>query len=171
MEEAFALIDQLIEEHKQILQRFQVAEQAANDAVAILELDKAEEDFVPGRFGDQRQGLQNLQELLEAIEKRLQGHFDREETGLLTIFEQHRGGMLASGLRVLLLEHQEIKDRIAESKKEVAELASGDLSREVREGGAWGVRVYLSHTRKLIQVHTQSEQELFRKLRTELMKA
>jgi hemerythrin-like domain-containing protein len=171
MEEAFALIDQLIEEHKQILQRFQTAEQVANDAVAILELDKAEEGFVPGRFGDQRQGLQNLQELLEAIEEGLQGHFDREETGLLTIFEQHRGGMLASGLRVLLLEHQEIKDRIAESKKEVAELASGNLSREVREGGAWGVRVYLSHTRKLIQAHAQSEQELFYKLRTELMEA
>ena len=171
MEEAFALIDQLIEEHKQILQRFQTAEQVANDVVAILELDKAKEDFVPGRFGDQRQGLQNLQESLEAIEKGLQRHFDREETGLLTVFEQHRGGMLASGLRVLLLEHQEIKDRIAESKKEVAELVSGDLSREVREGGAWGVRVYLSHTRKLLQAHAQSEQELFYKLRTELMEA
>ena len=171
MEEGLALIDQLIEEHKQILQRFQTAEQAANDAVAILELDKAKEDFVPGRFGDQRQGLQNLQESLEAIEKGLQRHFDREETGLLTVFEQHRGGMLASGLRVLLLEHQEIKDRVAESKKEVAELASGDLSREVREGKAWGVRVYLSHTRKLIQAHAQSEQELFYKLQTELMKA
>jgi len=103
MEETLALIDQLIEEHKQILQRFQTAEQVANDAVAILELDKAEEDFVPGRFGDQRQGLQNLQESLEAIEKGLQRHFDREETGLLTVFEQHRGGMLASGVRVLLL--------------------------------------------------------------------
>lgn len=171
MEEALALIDQLIEEHKQILQRFQTAEQIANDAVTILELDKAKEDFVPGRFGDQRQGLQNLQESLEAIEKGLQRHFDHEETGLLTVFEQHRGGMLASGLRVLLLEHQEIKDRIAESKKEVAELVSGDLSREVREGRAWGVRVYLSHTRKLIQAHAQSEQELFYKLRTELMEA
>jgi len=125
---------------------------------------------VPGRFGDQRQGLQNLQESLEAIEKGLQRHFDREETGLLTVFEQHRGGMLASGLRVLLLEHQEIKDRIVESKKEVAELVSGDLSREVREGKAWGVRVYLSHTRKLIQAHAQSEQELFYELRAGLMK-
>jgi len=40
MEETLALIDQLIEEHKQILQRFQTAEQVANDAVAILELRK-----------------------------------------------------------------------------------------------------------------------------------
>ena len=171
MEKALVLIDQLIEEHKQILQKFQTAEKVANDAVTILELDKAKEDFVPGRFGDQRQGLQNLEESLVAIEKGLQRHFDHEETGLLTILEQHEGGMLASGLRVLLLEHQEIKDRIAESKKEVAELASGDLSREVREGRAWGVRVYLSHTRKLIQAHAQSEQELFYELRAALMKA
>ena len=171
MEKALVLIDRLIEEHKQILQRFQTAEQVASDTVAILGLDKAKEDFVPGRFDDQRQGLQNLQKSLEVIEKGLKGHFGREETSLLTVFEQHRGGMLASGWRVLLLEHQEIKDRIAESKKEVAELASGGLSREVREGRAWGVRVYLSHTRKLIQAHAQSEQELFYELRAELMKA
>jgi len=171
MEEALALIEQLIKEHQQIMQRVQSAEQAANDAVAILELDRAKEDFVPGRFDSQKQGLQNLQDSLEAVDNGLQKHFDREERGLLTLFEQHGGGMLASGLRILLLEHQELKDRIAESKKEVAELVSGDLSREVREGGAWGVRVYLSHTQKLIQAHAQSEQELFYKLQTELMKA
>ena len=171
MTEALALLDQLIEEHKQILQRVQTAEQVASDAVAILELDRAKEDFVPGRFSDQKQGLQNLRESLEAIEEGLQGHFDREEEGLLAVFEQHGGGMLASGLRVLLLEHQELKDRIAESKKEVAELVMGISSREVQEGKAWGVRVYLSHTRKLIEAHARSEQELFHKLRTELKEA
>ena len=171
MTEILSLIDQLIEEHKQILQNIQTAQKVANDTVAILELEQTKEDFVPGRFNDQKQGLQNLQDSLETIDKGLQEHFSREETGLLTAFEKYGGGILASALRVLLLEHQEIKDRIAKSKKEVAELASGDLSREVREGGAWGVRVYLSHTRKLIQAHAQSEQELFYKLRTELMEA
>ena len=47
MEDALALLDQLIEEHKQIMRRFQTAEQVANDTVAILELDRAKEDFVP----------------------------------------------------------------------------------------------------------------------------
>ena len=75
---------------------------------------------------------------------------------------------MASGLRVLLLEHQELKDRIAESRKEVAELIEAKLSREVQEGKAWGVRVYIGHTRKLIEAHAQSEQELFRELRAKL---
>jgi len=169
MKEALVLIDQLIEEHKQILQKLQTAEQVANDVGAIIQLARAKEDFVPGRFSDQKQGLQSLQDSLEAIDSGLQIHFDREEKRLLTVFEQHRSGTLASGLRVLLLEHQELKDRIAESKREVAELGAESSSREVQEGKAWGVRVYISHTRKLIEAHAQSEQELFHKLRAELM--
>jgi hypothetical protein len=76
--------------------------------------------------------------------------------------------MLTSGLRLLLLEHQELKDRIAQSRADVAELISLDSSREVLEGKAWGVRVYVSHTRKLIEEHAKSEQQLFAKVREEL---
>ena len=171
MEKIVALIDELIEEHKQILQNFQTIEQVANDVGAIIQLDKAKEDFVPGRFSDQKQELQNLQDSLEAIDNGLQSHFNREEKRLLTVFERHGSETLASELRLLLLKHQELKDRIAESKKEVVELAVESLSREVREGKAWGVRVFISHTRKLIEAHAQSEQELFHKLRAELRKA
>ena len=170
MEDALALIDQLIQEHKQILQKLQATEQVANDVGAILQLDRAKEDFVPGRFSDQKQGLQSLQDSLETIDKGLQRHFDREEKRLLSVFEQYGGETLTSGLRILLLEHQELKDRIAESKKEVAELAAESSSRQVQEGKAWGVRVYISHTRKLIEAHAQSEQELFHRLRAELMR-
>lgn len=171
MEEALTLIEQLIEEHKQILQRIQTAEQIANDAAAVFELDRAKDDFVPGRFSNQKQGLQNLKESLEILDQGLQKHFSREEGRLLKIFEQHRGGILASGLRMLLLEHQEFRDRIAESKKEVAELSSTAFSHEVLQGKAWGVRVYISHTRKLLQAHAQSEQKLFYGLRRELNRA
>ena len=170
MEDALALIDQLIQEHKQILQKLQATEQVANDMGAILQLDRAKEEFVPGGFSDQQQGLQSLHDSLETIDKGLQRHFDREEKRLLSVFEQYGGETLTSGLRILLLEHQELKDRIAESKKEVAELVATGLSREVREGKAWGVRVYISHTRKLIEAHAQSEQALFHKLRAQLMR-
>ena len=170
MKEALVLIDQLIEEHKQILQKLQTAEQVANDVGAILHLDRAKEDFVPGRLSDPKQGLQSLQDSLEAIDSGLQIHFDNEEKKLLDILEQYGSGMLAASLRFLILEHQELKNRIAESKKEVAELAKEGSSREVQEGKAWGIRVYTSHTRKLIEAHAQSEQELFHRLRAELTK-
>jgi len=171
MEETVALINQLIEEHKQILQEFQTMEQVANDVSGIMQLDKTKEDFLPGRFNDQKQGLQNLQDSLETIDDGLQKHFDREEKQLSAALKQHKSETLASGLRLLLLEHKEIKERIAESKKEVAELTAKSLSREVREGKAWGTRVFINHTRKLVEAHAQSEKELFHKIRAELMEA
>ena len=171
MKEVVALIDQLIEEHKQILQKFQTIEQVANDVSTIAQLDKSKEDFLPGKLNDQKQGLQNLQDSLEAIDHGLQEHFDREEKQLSAVLKRHRSETLASGLRLLLLEHKEIKARIAESKKEVAELTWVSLSREVRQGKAWGTRVFINHTRKLVEAHAQSEQELFHKIRAELIKA
>jgi hypothetical protein len=168
MEEAVALIDQLIEEHKQILQKFQTLEQVVNDVGAIAQLDKTKEDFVPGKFNDPKQGLQNLQDSLESIDHGLQEHFNREEKQLSAVLKQHKSETLTSGLHLLLIEHKEIKGRIAESKKEVAELTEKSLSREVREGKAWGTRVFINHTRKLVEAHAQSEQELFHKIRAEL---
>ena len=170
MKETVALINQLIEEHKQILQEFQSIEQVANDVSAITQLDKTKEDFLPGRFNNQKQGLQSLKDSLETIDDGLQKHFDREEKQLSAVLKQHKSETLASGLRLLLLEHKEIKERIAESRKEVAELTAKSLSREVREGKAWGVRVFINHTRKLIEAHAQSEHELFHKIRAELKK-
>ena len=168
MDEAVALIDQLIEEHRQILNDVQEAEKIANDAGALLELGQAKEDFLPARLGDMKRGLQSLEESLGRVNYGLQGHFEREEGRLLTIMEQRGGAMLISGLHLLLLEHQELRDRIAQSRADVAELITVDSSREVLEGKAWGVRVYLSHTRKLLAEHARSEQQLFTKLRAEL---
>lgn len=171
MEETIALIDKIIEEHKIISQRVKTLERVVNDVSALLGLDIAREDFVPGRLGDQKQGLQNWQKSLEIIDQGIQAHFNREETGLLTAFEKHGGKMLASALSVLLSEHKELRDRLAKLKKDIAELAVGDLSREVWGGMVWGTRNYLAHTRKLFDVHAQSEQELLRMLRRKLMKA
>ena len=167
MEEVLALIDKIIEEHKQIIGRFQSLEQVANDAQAIVGLEKAKEAFMPGRF-EMRQGLQKLQELLEITDRGIKAHFDREETGLLAAFEKHGGRMLASALRALLPEHENFKDRLAHSKKHLADLTGGELSRQVWEASAYDIRAYLTHTQKLFEAHAQSEQKLFQTLRNQL---
>ena len=171
MKEALALINQIIEEHKQIIQEGQTIERVVSDLEAGLKLGKAKEDFLPGVLNDQRRYLQNLQESLETISQGLQAHFEREEKGLLVAFERHGGQMLASALRILLLEHQELKNRIAKSMEDVAGLTVDGLSREVWEGKAWGMRTYISHTLKLLGAHAQSEHELLLKLRSALGKA
>ena len=171
MVEILSLIDELIEEHKSILQRVQTAVQVANDASAILELDRAKDDFVPGRFSDQQQSLQDLQESLEIIEKGLQAHFEREETALLTAFENHGGQTLVSALHSLLLEHENLRNRFAHAQKHVAELTSGNLSRHAWEASAHDMRAHLNHTLKLIEAHAHSEKQLFHKLSAELREA
>ena len=168
MEEALALIERIIEEHRVIKKRVQNLERVANDASVLLELEKSKEGFMPGRF-DQREGLQKLAASLEIIDKGLKEHFDREEEGLLAAFEKHGERELASALRSLLLEHEGVKNRLAHSKKQVAELAGGGLSRQEWEATAYDMRAHVSHTRKLLEAHAENEQELLRKLRNRLL--
>jgi hemerythrin-like domain-containing protein len=170
MDEVLALIDKIIEEHRQILGRVQALEKVTNDAGALQVLDRAGEAFVPGRFGDQKQALQSWQESLEITDQGIQAHFNREETSLLTAFEKHGGEELASAWHVWLSEHNDLRTRLVKLKEDMAELAAGGSSRDVWEGKAWGVRSYLAHTRRLFEAHARSEQQLLRKLRNKVLK-
>ena len=167
MEEVLALIEEIIEAHKIIIKNTQDLEQVANDAGAIGGLEKAKEAFMPGRF-DQKQGLQKLQELLQAIDQGLKAHFNQEETRLLSAFEKHGGKKLSSALHSLLLEHEDLKNRFAHSREHITELISGGLSGQVWETRAHDMRAHISHTRKLLEAHAEIEQELLRELRNQL---
>ena len=169
MEETVALIDNLINEHKAIVKDAQSLEQVANDARLLEDLAEARETFVPGRF-DQKQSLQKLQELLETIAQDLQAHFNREEVGLLAAFEQHGDRKLVTTLNSLLLEHEDLRNRLAHAKEHVAELVSGGLARHQWEASANDMRAHLSHTRKLLEAHAAIENELFVELRRHLKK-
>ena len=167
MEEVLALIEKIIDEHKGIMGKVQSLEQVANDASALVGLEETKEAFMPGRF-DQREGLQKLQELLETLDKGLQAHFNREETGLLSAFEKHGDRKLVSALRSLLLEHEDLRNRFAHSKNHVAELTSGELARHRWEASAHDMRAHISHTRKLLEAHAAIEQKLLLELREQL---
>ncbi len=169
MDETLTLINQILEEHKLIIKRVQNLEQAANDAEALLDLERAKEQFVPGRF-DQRQTLQKLQEWLETIDEGLQAHFNREETALLTAIEEQGDKELVSGWRSLLLEHEDLRNRFAHSREHVVALISGGLSRQLWEAGAHDMRAHISHTRKLLEAHAEIERKLLQTLRSKLVK-
>lgn len=167
MEEVLRLIDKLIEEHKTIIGRLKTLEQVANDAEAIAGFDKAKQVFMPGRL-EQKEGLQELEDLLDKIARGFRAHFKREETVLLTAFERYGGKNMASSLRSLLLEHDDLRSRIAHSKKHVAQLTGGKLSRQVWEATAYDIRAHISHTKKLVEAHAEIEKELFLTLRKQL---
>jgi len=167
MAENTVLIDQLLEEHTAIKQQIQTLEKVGNDVEALAGLDEIKGDFMPGRL-DQSQSLKRLQDLLDKISRGLEKHFNREEKGLLAAFEKYGAKELASALRSLLLEHADLRNRLAYSQKHVAELTDGGLSRHLWEASAHDMRAYLSHTRKLIEDHAETEQELFHKLKKQL---
>ena len=167
MEQALAVIEQIIKEHEVISQRFQAAEQVANDTEALAGFDKAKEAFMPGRLAPQP-GLQELQASLETIGEGLQKHFHREETGLLGVVERYGDEENKSDLRSLLLEHKDFRNRLAHSKKHVMDLIGGGLSRHLWEASAHDMRAYFSHTRKLLEAHVGIEYELLHELRRKL---
>lgn len=167
MEEAVALIDRIIREHKLIIKKTRSSEQLANDASALLGLEEAKESFVPGRLSPE-QSLHKLQESLEKIGKGLQEHFNHEESGLLASFEKQGDRKLVTALTTLLIEHKSLSRRLADSKDHVAELVSGGLARQRWEASANDMRAYLSHTWKLLEAHVALENELLVRLRRHL---
>jgi iron-sulfur cluster repair protein YtfE (RIC family) len=164
MKRTLALIEEVLAEHKTILQRL---DQVVNDAEALRGFEEAKEVFMPGRL-DQKAGLDKLEELVDLIDHGLQAHFDREETAVLTVFEEQGDQELASAFHSLLLEHKDLRDRLSHTKNYVAQLTSGELSRYVWESTAYDMRAHITHTRKLLEAHAGIEQELLLSLRERL---
>lgn len=167
MNETLKLIDQLIAEHKVMNERALNIEKAANDASLLSDLKEARETFVPGRF-DQKQSLEKLQEMLVSIESWLDKHFNREETILLSAVEKHGERKLITTLNSLLREHTDLRKRMVHSKKHVAELTGGGLSRHRWDASANDMRAHLTHTRKVLENHASTENALFAELRRHL---
>ena len=167
LEEVLALIEQIIKEHKAIMEGVQTLEQVANDTDAITGLEIAKGTFMPGRF-DEKEHLQKMQEQLETIATGVQAHFESEETRLVAAFEKYGDERLVSALHNLLLEHEDIRNRFANSRNQVSELINGDLSRQIWEANAHDVRAYITHTRRLLGTHAGFEHELLLALQKEL---
>jgi len=169
MEDDLATIERVIAEHITIRRRFQNLEKAANDAEAMMGFEEAKEAFMPGRL-NQKQGLRELEDTIDTIEAGLQKHFHFEETSLPSVVDRRGDEEDKSSLRSILLEHVDLRSRLAHSKKHAAELVNGSMARHRWEASAHDMRAYISHTRKLLEAHAEIEQELLHKLKSKLKK-
>ena len=170
MEKELAIIEKIIQWHKMIKRRVLTLERVANDAEALIGFEKAKEAFMPGRL-DQKKGLKALGELLDVIEPGLHEHFHYEEAELPGVVESYGDEELSSDLNSLFLEHKDLRNRIAHSKRHVADLVGGNMSRHLWEASAHDMRAHISHTRKLLAAHVEIETELLHRLRANLRKA
>lgn len=163
--EALALIEIIIEEHRIILGDIRDFTQHTNDAVAIRGLGQAREDFVPGRLEDQKQSLGNWRESIMAIDRGIQAHFQREETALVDAVAEYGNNDLVSVLSHWLAEHKELRDRLSRMKQDISSLVIDTSAQAVWQEKAWGIRVYMTHTGKLFDVHARGEQKMMQRLR------
>jgi len=169
MVDALAIIERVIAEHKVIREDLYNLEQVANDAQAMKGFEEAKEAFMPGRL-NHKEGLSQLAKALTAIEGGLQRHFNFEETSLPTVVDQHGDEELKSSLQSIFLEHVDLRNRLAHSRKHAEELVAGSMARHRWEASAHDMRAYISHTRKLLEAHAEIEQELLHELRRRLKK-
>jgi len=170
MQEVIDLIGKITADHKKITKDIECTQQVCTDLDAISELGGTSEHVVPRRLSDQAPGLKKLEASLEAVEKGLTTHFDLEEKSLLKAFEIHGDMTIATALHTLLLEHSDIRNRLAHAKKSLKELMTERLSREVWEGKLWGLKAYINQTGKIIEMHDQSEHELMQSLKEKFTK-
>jgi hypothetical protein len=122
---------------------------------------------MPGRF-DQGEELKKLEEMVNQIDQGIKAHFDREETAVLAAFEEQGDREVSAAFRSLLLEHRDLRNRLAHTKNHVAQLTGGQLTRHHWEATAHDMRAHISHTRKLLEAHAEVEQELLLSLRRKL---
>jgi hemerythrin-like domain-containing protein len=168
--EPLEIIEKIIQEHKKIRRDLHHLDRAANDAEALSVMDQAKEVFMPGRL-KQHQGLQELRSSMEATAEGLDRHFSFEEEWLPDLVERYGDEEITSNWESLLLEHKDLRNRLAHSRRHVTELIEGKLARHLWEASAHDMRAYITHTRKLMEAHAGIEQELLYEVRNRVKRA
>jgi hypothetical protein len=167
MADILAIIDRIIEEHKIILAEFQTLEGVANDAGAIMTLERTKDAFMPGRASS-LDGLQNLDDMRSKVTAGLEAHFNREETALLDAFQEYGQADLVASLKNLLLQHTEIRSGLSDFKRQIAELRNEKLSRNLWETKGYDIRAGINQLHKTMASHAADEQKLLHKIQQDI---
>ncbi len=158
-DELVAAIDRILAEHKTIMREFQTVDRVANDSEALAKINKAKDAFMPGGLNG-KNAITQLQQVFNELYQGLRAHFNFEETELLKALQKIGDPDLVKALHDLLLEHHDLRDRLAQAQQDIERLRSGGLDRQVWEASGYDMRAHLTHTHKLLQAHADLEQDL-----------
>jgi len=170
MTETLAILEQILDEHKDIHENFQALGQVSGDieAAARLQSDKTKDYFVPKSLDDHGRGLARWKEILEAIAVGLKAHFHKEETALAEAFKRDGTPELEAALNELLAEHDAINKHVAKLLKDADDIASGGAMIEVWEGTGWGMKTNIQRLQDQISAHAERERVLLGMMTTHL---
>ncbi len=170
MNDTLRLIDQLIAEHKAVGEKTQSLEKAANDVRLLSDLKQARDTFLEGDIAG-RDDLKKLEALFNEMDTWLDKHFKREETILQPAVRHYGNEKFVASLNSLLFEHTDLRDRLLHSRKRVDELLGGSLDQARRDAAVRDLRVYINHSRRLLETHAAQENHFLTEFRKHLKKA
>lgn len=166
MEDILDVIDSIIAEHRVILRRFSALESVSNDVTAIGAYKQVRDmTFSPEGV----QHLPQLQKTLEDANRKLRAHFDREDTALLSAFEQHGDRKLLAAFQTLLAEHEEIRAQLVRAEESASRLRGGSTSQADWEKKTKGMRTAIIETRERLAAHASAEKDLLMRLRGDIL--
>ena len=170
MSEALAIVEEILDDHKEIHTNFKSLGRISGDieAAASLHTANTKEYFVPAALDDEGRGLGRWKELLETIASGLKTHFQKEETALTEAFKREGTPELADALHRLLSEHMEINQQVAKLLKDADDIAAGGARIEVWEGTGWGMKTNIQRLQERIAAHAEGERQLLGRMKTHL---
>jgi len=110
-------------EHQKVREYVKTVGGSVTDREALAKLQKARSDWVPGQLGVLEEKKQQLEEATGHLETDLMHHFNYEEEALPPLF-----GELF--MQALLLEHQQIRQKITDARTLITGTNLEGLSRE-----------------------------------------
>ena len=123
MEDNLAIVNKIIEWHQTIRGNIKLVGDSVSDREALLALETARPDWIPGRLEILAEKQKKLQQTMSFLHEGLKNHFAYEEKYLPSIL-----GELF--MRALILEHREIMKAINEAGSTASDMRLEGLSRE-----------------------------------------
>ncbi len=157
------IIRRVIAEHQLLRERENRVGQSVNDIEAVFNLQRAASGWSQGSVETLVEQHNKLQETFGILDRGLNGHFAFEEDALPPIF----GNTLT---QALLVEHGEIKDKVAQARATLRNTRFEGLTREQLWTQKAAVQQMVFNMNKMIEEHAGREEVILRMIEKALQK-
>ena len=161
MLDKLAIIKRVIDEHQTIRRHVKLVGDSISDQEALLSLQKASADWIPGRLEVLAEKHDKLRQTIGFLDEGLKNHFAFEEKALPPLF----GELL---MKALLLEHKEITDEINRVKSVVAGTKLEGSSREELLSREADIQQMINSICELVEEHAGKEETILEMLQRAL---
>ncbi len=161
MEDYLTTIRRIIEWHQTLREHIRLVGDSLSDREALTILKRARADWVPGRPEILAEKQKKLQRAISSLNEGLKNHFAYEEKYLPPIL-----GELF--MRALILDHQEIREKIKENESIVANIKLEGLSRDESLSQESYIQQVIESSCQLFEEHATREEIILEMLRRAL---